>query len=60
MPQETYQLPIPPHIPAIMKISCTLQKKQNLKYQGKLQNFKTSKRVKTLTKFNIVVISILW
>ena len=59
MPQETYQLTIPPHIPAIMKISCTLKKKQNLKYQGKLQNFRTSKRVKTLTKFNIVVISIL-
>ena len=36
-----------------------IKKKQNLKYQGKLQNFRTSKRVKTLTKFNIVVISIL-
>ena len=57
MPQETYQLTVPPHIPAIMKISCTLKKNKILNIR---ENFKTSKRVKTLTKFNIVVISILW
>ena len=37
--QETYQLTIPPHIPAIMKISCTLKKNKILNIR---ENFKTS------------------